>query len=127
MEVLVQSIVLATVLTVLTTWAWSVVNWVWLRLKRLERLLRQQGLSGKPYTFLFGNLKESSRLLAEAKSKPTATPDDIKPRLLPFVHRSFQTFGIHIFILSLCVALIFPYSLTLACFRPLVDGALMEF
>ncbi|KAF8037807.1 hypothetical protein BT93_B0602 [Corymbia citriodora subsp. variegata] len=93
MEASMQSIALARVLAVLTTWAWRVVNWVWLRPKRLERLLRQQCLSGKPYTFLFSDLKENSRLLMEAKSKPIAISDDIKPRLLPFLHQSSQTFG----------------------------------
>ncbi|KAF7849514.1 hypothetical protein BT93_L0702 [Corymbia citriodora subsp. variegata] len=84
MEVSIQSIVLAMLLAVLTTWAWRLVNWVWLGPKRLERLLRQQGLSGKPYTFLFGDLKENSRLLMEAKSKSISVSDDIKPRLMPF-------------------------------------------
>ncbi|XP_056173079.1 cytochrome P450 72A397-like [Syzygium oleosum] len=93
MEVSIQSIALATVLAVLTTWTWRVVNWVWLRPKRLERLLRQQGLSSKPYTFLFGDLKENSRLLKEANSKPIAVSDDISPRVLPFWHQSFQTYG----------------------------------
>ncbi|KAI6687108.1 hypothetical protein NL676_023936 [Syzygium grande] len=97
MEVSIQSIALATVLAVLTTWTWRVVNWVWLRPKRLERLLRQQGLSGKPYTFLFGDLKENSRLLKEAKSKPIAVSDDIGPRVLPFWHQSFQIYGNDVF------------------------------
>jgi len=109
MEASIQSIALATVLAVLTTWAWRVVNWVWLRPKRLERLLRQQGLSGKPYTFLFGDLKENSRLLTEANSKPIAISDDIKPRLLPFLHQSSQTYGMHFFIVSLCVELLFSF------------------
>ncbi|KAL3733980.1 hypothetical protein ACJRO7_023346 [Eucalyptus globulus] len=93
MEASIQSIALAMVLAVLTTWAWRVVNWVWVRPKRLERLLRQQGLSGKPYTFLFGDLKENSRLLTEANSKPIAISDDIKPRLFPFFYQSSQTYG----------------------------------
>ncbi|KAF8024181.1 hypothetical protein BT93_F1389 [Corymbia citriodora subsp. variegata] len=93
MEVSIQSIALAMVLAVLTTWAWRVVNWVWLGPKRLERLLRQQGLSGKPYTFLFRDFKENSRLLTEALSKPISVSDDIKPRLLPFWHQSFQIYG----------------------------------
>ncbi|KAL3733978.1 hypothetical protein ACJRO7_023344 [Eucalyptus globulus] len=94
MEVSIQSIAVATILAVLTTWAWRVVNSVWLRPKRLERLLRQQGLSGKPYTFLFGDLKENSRLLKEAYSKPITIFDDIKPRLLPFLHQSSQTYAL---------------------------------
>ncbi|KAK3424602.1 hypothetical protein EUGRSUZ_F01383 [Eucalyptus grandis] len=93
MEISIQSIALATVLAVLTTLAWMVVNWAWLRPKRIEGLLRQQGLSGRPHTFLFGDLKEISRLMREAKSKPFGLSDDIKPRLLPLVHQSFQTYG----------------------------------
>ncbi|KAI6687120.1 hypothetical protein NL676_023948 [Syzygium grande] len=93
MEESIQSIALVSVLAILTTWAWRVLNWVWLRPKRLEMLLRQQGLSGKPYTFLFGDLKENSRLLREANSKPIALSDDIKPRVLPFLHQSCQTYG----------------------------------
>ncbi|KAL3733967.1 hypothetical protein ACJRO7_023334 [Eucalyptus globulus] len=93
MEVTIQSIALAMVLAILTTLTWRVVNWTWLRPKRLEGFLRQQGLSGKRYTFLFGDLKEDSRLLRIANSKPIAISDDIKPRLLPFVHQSFQTYG----------------------------------
>ncbi|XP_030552114.2 cytochrome P450 72A397-like [Rhodamnia argentea] len=93
MEVSTKSFVLAAVLVVLATLVWRVVNWVWLRPKRLERLLWQQGLAGEPYTFLFGDVKENARLLKEAKSKPIAISDDIKPRLFPFLHRSFQTYG----------------------------------
>ncbi|KAF8037806.1 hypothetical protein BT93_B0601 [Corymbia citriodora subsp. variegata] len=58
-----------------------------------REVLRQQGLSGRPYTFLFGDLKENSRLLTEAKSKPITVSNDIKPRLLPFLHQSSQTYG----------------------------------
>ncbi|XP_030552119.1 cytochrome P450 72A397-like [Rhodamnia argentea] len=93
MEVSIQSIAVATVLVVLTTLVWRAVNWVWLRPKRLERLLRQQGLSGEPYTFLRGDLKENSRLLEEAMSKPIAVSDDIKPRLMPYLQQSYQTHG----------------------------------
>ncbi|XP_048131166.1 cytochrome P450 72A397-like [Rhodamnia argentea] len=93
MKVSTQSIVLAAVLAVLAIWAWRVVNWVWLRPKRLERLLRQQGLSGEPYAFLFGDLNENARLLKAAKSKPIAISDDIKPRIVPLLHRSFQIHG----------------------------------
>ncbi|XP_039166754.1 uncharacterized protein LOC108957040 [Eucalyptus grandis] len=54
----------------------------------------EQGLSGRPYTFLFDDLKENSRLLKEANSKPITIFDDIKPRLLPFLHQSSQTYAL---------------------------------
>ncbi|XP_030542857.2 cytochrome P450 72A397-like [Rhodamnia argentea] len=93
MELSAQSIALVAVLTVLAAWTWRVVNWVWLRPKRLERLLRQQGFTGKPYAFLFKDFNENERLLMEAMSKPLAISDDIKPRVMPSLHRSFQIHG----------------------------------
>ncbi|KAH7512763.1 hypothetical protein FEM48_Zijuj12G0124800 [Ziziphus jujuba var. spinosa] len=63
--------------------AWRVLNWVWFGPKRLERFLRQQGLSGNSYRFLFGDLKESSMMTKEAKSKPMNLSHDITPRVLP--------------------------------------------
>ncbi|KAF8024214.1 hypothetical protein BT93_F1420 [Corymbia citriodora subsp. variegata] len=93
MEASMQSIALATVMAILTILVWRVVNWVWLRPKRLERVLRQQGLPGRPYTLPLGDLKEMSRLMREAASKPIALSDDIKPHLLPLEHQSFQTYG----------------------------------
>ncbi|KAH7512762.1 hypothetical protein FEM48_Zijuj12G0124700 [Ziziphus jujuba var. spinosa] len=63
--------------------AWRVLNWVWFGPKRLERFLRQQGLSGNSYRFLFGDLKESSMMTKEAKSKPMNLSHDITPRAGP--------------------------------------------
>lgn len=80
--------------------AWRVLNWVWLRPKRLERLLRQQGYDGKPYRFLFGDLKEHSKLLSDARSKPISLSDDIKARVFPFLQESVKTYGMTIFYMS---------------------------
>ncbi|KAF3442302.1 hypothetical protein FNV43_RR16218 [Rhamnella rubrinervis] len=55
---------------VITYWAWRVLNWVWLRPKRLERFMRKQGLSGNSYRLVVGDVKESSILFNQAQSKP---------------------------------------------------------
>ncbi|OWM88555.1 hypothetical protein CDL15_Pgr002322 [Punica granatum] len=94
MEASLPSFGLGLMLLVLTlTWAWRVLNWVWLRPKKLERFLRQQGLSGNSYRFLFGDLKETSRMFKDARSRPIGPSDDILPRVFPFVLQSVNTHG----------------------------------
>ncbi|XP_031406717.1 cytochrome P450 CYP72A219-like [Punica granatum] len=81
----------------IVTWAWKVMNWVWLKPMKFERLLRQQGISGNRYRFLFGDLKVSSLMLRNANSRPIGLSDDIAPRLLPFLHQSLGTHGKNFF------------------------------
>lgn len=37
---------------------WRVVNWIWFKPKKLEKLLREQGLKGNSYRILYGDTKE---------------------------------------------------------------------
>ncbi|XP_030965814.1 cytochrome P450 CYP72A219-like [Quercus lobata] len=85
-------------IVVVITWAWRVVNWVWLRPKKLERCLREQGLKGNSYRLLFGDLKESSKMISQAKSKPINFTLDIAPRVFPFVHQVVSNYGKNSFI-----------------------------
>jgi len=66
---------------------------VWFRPKKLERILRNQCLSGNPYRLVFGDSKESSIMFKEACSKPMNLSHDIAPRVLPFVHRTVKNHG----------------------------------
>lgn len=68
-------------------------NWVWLRPKKLERLLRSQGFTGNPYRVLYGDLKEFSMMTKEANSKPISISDDIVPRVQPSLHHSCNKYG----------------------------------
>jgi len=83
---------------IVITWAWRVVNWLWLRPKKLERYLRQQGLAGNPYRFMNGDLKEISMAKEEACSKPMSLSHDIAPRVSPFHHRLVNTYGKNSFV-----------------------------
>lgn len=85
-------------LVLLLLWVWRVVNWVWLRPKKLERWLRKQGLTGNPYSLLFGDLREVSMMLKEAKSKPIGISDDIVPRVVPSLHQSMRKYGKNFFV-----------------------------
>ncbi|KAL5565062.1 hypothetical protein UlMin_028226 [Ulmus minor] len=82
------------VVVLITRWAWRVLNWIWLRPKKLEKVLREQGLKGNSYRLFFGDSKESIAILKEARSKPMSlSDDDIAPRVLPFLHRTINTYG----------------------------------
>ncbi|KAI4323741.1 hypothetical protein L6164_023323 [Bauhinia variegata] len=72
---------------------WRVLNWVWFRPKRIEKQLREQGLKGNPYRFLFGDEKEVSRMLQEVKSKPINIDDDIGPRMQPYQYKTVNKYG----------------------------------
>ncbi|KAF4386828.1 hypothetical protein F8388_006783 [Cannabis sativa] len=80
-------------IVITVTWILRAVNWVWLRPKRLEKCLRKQGLKGTPYRFLFGDLRESFKMIKEARSKPINLSDDVVPRIFPFVLDTVNNYG----------------------------------
>lgn len=86
---------LSVVVLGLLSFSWSVLNWVWLRPKKLERVLRKQGFRGNSYKLFFGDMKESSTMLTEAKSKPMKLCHDIAPRVIPFLHQTVNIHGIY--------------------------------
>ncbi|KAD4384339.1 hypothetical protein R6Q59_011637 [Mikania micrantha] len=69
---------------------WKLLEWAWLKPKRLERYLRQQGLNGTTYKLPFGDTKE---ILNTLKLEPMNLSDDIMPRVMPFVHQAIQNYG----------------------------------
>jgi cytochrome P450 len=70
-----------------------ILNWVWLRPRKLEKYLRAQGLNGNSYRFLFGDMKEMYLMTKQAKTKPINLSDDAVPRVLPFLHKSSKNYG----------------------------------
>nr|GMC72711.1 cytochrome P450 CYP72A219-like [Ipomoea batatas] len=75
---------------VFLVYLWTLLNWAWFRPRKLEKCLRQQGLKGNKYNFLFGDLKQITKSTKEAKSKPMNLSDDISPRVVPFVIDAIQ-------------------------------------
>ncbi|XP_075497913.1 cytochrome P450 CYP72A219-like [Primulina tabacum] len=80
-------------LVLLLFYVWRVVNITWIRPKRQEKLLRQQGLKGNPYRFIYGDLKAMVKVIQEAKSKPINLHDDIKPRVIAFYIETIKKYG----------------------------------
>lgn len=85
--------VIGGIIVLILIWGWRLLNWLWLRPKKLERLLREQGLQGNPYKLLVGDLKEFSKMQDEAISKPMNLSDDIMPRVIPYVQESVAKYG----------------------------------
>ncbi|XP_057451001.1 cytochrome P450 72A68-like [Lotus japonicus] len=79
-------------------WAWRVLNWLWLRPKKLERLLREQGLKGNPYKFLVGDMNDFLNMQKEAQSKPMGLSDDIVSHVSPYFEHSVNKHGKNSFI-----------------------------
>lgn len=73
--------------------AWKILNWAWLKPKKLENLLRQQGFSGNFYKIFHGDMKDMSLMLKEARAKPISLSDDIVPRILPYHHHIISKYG----------------------------------
>nr|AYU65305.1 root-preferentially expressed cytochrome P450 CYP-117747 [Atropa belladonna] len=79
---------------ILSIGAWNVLNWVWLRPKRLEKCLRRQGFRGNDYRLFYGDKKDMSKMIKEARnSKPISISDDILPRVIPHIFQTVKKYG----------------------------------
>ncbi|KAL3502802.1 hypothetical protein ACH5RR_037251 [Cinchona calisaya] len=78
---------------VLLALSWKLFKWVWLKPKKMEKLLREQGFKGNPYKPLLGDVMYMSTLLKQAHSKPITVSDDIVPRIVPQFHHLVNKYG----------------------------------
>ncbi|KAJ0725304.1 putative secologanin synthase [Helianthus annuus] len=92
MEITTVSCVLG-VAAIFLFYTWRILNSLWLKPKKIEKFLRDQGLKGTPYRFLYGDLKDMMQMMIEAKTKPMSLTHDIAPRTSPFFHKSLATLG----------------------------------
>ncbi|KAG9455248.1 hypothetical protein H6P81_008152 [Aristolochia fimbriata] len=83
----------AILLLPLLLWVFRVLSSVWWKPKRLEKLLKDQGIAGPRYKLLYGNLKENAALNREAQSKPMGFSHNIIPRVSPLLHRTVEKYG----------------------------------
>ncbi|KAJ7981927.1 Cytochrome P450 [Quillaja saponaria] len=80
-------------------WAWRVLNWLWLTPKKLERRLRKEGFQGNSYNFWYGDSKQMTKMIMEARSKPmNPSDDDIAPHVYPHVLQTIKNYGKNSFI-----------------------------
>ncbi|KAK9077433.1 hypothetical protein SSX86_005770 [Deinandra increscens subsp. villosa] len=86
-------VVLAIVIAVIVRWGWKILNWAWLKPKKLEKSLREQGYKGNSYRLLKGDVIELARMMKEARSTPMPVSHDIISHVMPFEHYIFNKYG----------------------------------
>ncbi|KAL8131821.1 cytochrome P450 72A397-like [Apium graveolens] len=88
-----KNIAVTLVLALFVRWTWRVLNWLWVRPRKMEKCLRKQGLNGNSYRFLFGDSKDNSEMVQIARSKPITLADDVVARASPFIHHTVKKYG----------------------------------
>ncbi|XP_027354513.1 11-oxo-beta-amyrin 30-oxidase-like [Abrus precatorius] len=81
--------VLTAILAVIPIWALQILNSLWLRPKRLERLLRAQGLHGDPYTLSH----HSSNHTHMQHQEPFALSNHVAPLLSSSLYHTLSKYG----------------------------------
>ncbi|KAH6775516.1 cytochrome P450 [Perilla frutescens var. hirtella] len=76
----------------------KLVKLVWLRPRRLEKLLRKQGLNGNPYRFFTGDMKDLIAITKAEQPKTMKLSDDIPSHILPFYHHIINQYGSRSFV-----------------------------
>lgn len=84
------SIVAVTSVTTITI---KVVNWLWLRPKKYEKLLKDQGFHGNPYRLLRGDMLEFAAMAKENRSKQIKLSDNVSFHALPYIHSIIKKYG----------------------------------
>ncbi|XP_057810349.1 cytochrome P450 72A225-like [Salvia miltiorrhiza] len=92
------SILVGGVIALASAWAVKLVNWVWLRPRKLEKLLRQQGLQGNSYRLLLGDIKDLISVAKQHQLKAIQLSDSIPPHIFPYFHQSITKYGENCFI-----------------------------
>ncbi|KAI7724660.1 hypothetical protein M8C21_006394 [Ambrosia artemisiifolia] len=75
--------------------AWKILNMVWVRPKKLEKYLRNQGFGVNKYKFFFGDVKELDMLVQKSKSKHINIDDEteVLPHIEAFNLQYLQKYG----------------------------------
>ncbi|CAN4103505.1 unnamed protein product [Withania somnifera] len=95
MEILAYYLVSFLFTITLVKYAWKLLDWAWFMPRKLDKCLRQQGLKGNSYKLIFGDIKELSKSIEDAKSKPlNVSDDDLTPIILPYFLETIKKYGI---------------------------------
>ncbi|KAE9621567.1 putative secologanin synthase [Lupinus albus] len=92
----VSTTLFVTLILGIVIWLWKFVNQFWIRPKKLEKFLREQGLNGNPYKPLSGDINDLFKSSMEAEAKPMPLSDDIVPRVLPYFHQTWVKHGMYV-------------------------------
>nr|XP_043630952.1 cytochrome P450 CYP72A219-like [Erigeron canadensis] len=93
MVITMGKVVLVILIGVIVRWGWQLLFWAWLKPRKLEKWLRNEGFKGNPYKLVMGDLKEFATMMKEAKSKAMPITHDIAPYALPFDYHIINKYG----------------------------------
>ncbi|KAL8148722.1 cytochrome P450 72A397-like [Apium graveolens] len=85
-------------ITSVVTIAFKVVNWLWLRPKKYEKYLKDQGYHANPYRLLQGDILEYAAMGEEYRPKQIKLSDNVSFHALPYIHRTIKKYGKRAFI-----------------------------
>nr|XP_027192930.1 cytochrome P450 72A68-like [Cicer arietinum] len=92
------AIIVSIILLIILVWAWKAFNWLWLKPKKLERILREQGLKGTSYRLLYGDTNDVIKMQTEAAFKSINLSDDLVSHVFPYDHQTVTKYGNNPFI-----------------------------
>ncbi|KAL0406687.1 UNVERIFIED_CONTAM: cytochrome [Sesamum latifolium] len=93
MDLKLSSILASILILVSTTLVVKLLNWVWFRPKKLEKLLRKQGLNGNPYRLLLGDMQDFGKAMKTEQPKTLKLSDHLPPHILPYYHDIIDKYG----------------------------------
>ncbi|KAK6132444.1 hypothetical protein DH2020_033821 [Rehmannia glutinosa] len=93
--VILTTIVVATFII----WALKLLNWLWFKPRKMEKLLREQGLNGNPYRPFLGDLKDLIRVKNATQQRSIKLmSDDTLQHIFTYFHQTVTKYGQNSFI-----------------------------
>ncbi|KAH9625025.1 hypothetical protein KSS87_017320 [Heliosperma pusillum] len=90
---MIKTILLAVFIPTIAGLIWETINRFWLKPKKIEKLLRQQGLNGNSYKLFVGDVMEIYKESTTAFQQPISFSTDHLPRITGFFYKSIQKHG----------------------------------
>lgn len=75
------------------TWVAKLLDWLWFRPRKLEKILRKQGLNGNPYRPFLGDLRDMIKFMKADQSRTIELSDDVLPHIFSYYHQTIDKYG----------------------------------
>lgn len=72
---------------------YRVLNWLWLKPKKLEKYLKEQGFKGNAYRLILGDMGEYARMIKEEQPRQIKFSENVSLHALPYAHHIINKFG----------------------------------
>ncbi|WOH03060.1 hypothetical protein DCAR_0522451 [Daucus carota subsp. sativus] len=72
---------------------YRVLNWVWLRPRKLEKYLKEQGFKGNAYRLVLGDMGEYASMIKQEQPRQIKFSENVSLHALPYAHHIINKFG----------------------------------